>query len=239
MMTTIVPYPQIGEVHFVMGAKARYIRISLKPFGGIRVTVPKKASIQQAMAFVETKMEWILKTKSRIALQEKRRFVFTPDTVFSTQHRKLELLPWKSEKFRAQLYKDTLQIFYPQDTDLLSDEAQEIIRSHLILTLRKEAAEYLPQRTAQLAAEHGFTYRGVTVKNISSRWGSCSTVNHINLNIHLVRLPEHLSDYVILHELVHTVHKNHGEVFWKSLNVVTGEKAKQLAKEMKQHNVGW
>jgi len=75
------------------------------------------------------------------------------------------------------------------------------------MALRKEAKDYLPQRTELLAAAHGFKYSGVTVKNISSRWGSCSSTNHINLNIHLVRLPEHLSDYVILHELTHTVHK--------------------------------
>ena len=233
----IVQFPEIGEVKFVPSVSAKYIRISMKPFGGIRVTVPKRSSLQVAMAFVESKKDWILQTQSRVAIQEKRYIVFTPDAVFSTQKRQLQLLPWKSERFRVQLSKDTLKIFYPHDIDLQSQQAQETIREFIISTLRKEAKDYLPQRTEQLAAAHGFKYRGVTVKNISSRWGSCSATNHINLNIHLVRIPEHLSDYVILHELTHTIHKNHRDLFWKHLDTITGGKAKQLAAEMKQYRV--
>jgi predicted metal-dependent hydrolase len=231
-----VNFPKIGEALFVQSATAKYIRISLKPFSGIRVTVPKRSNIQAAITFVESKTDWILQAQSRISVREKERTVFTPETVFSTKNRLLQLFPWKSELFRAQMTKDTLKIFYPHDIELLSEKTQETIRNYIIQTLREEAKEYLPQRTEQLAAAHGFSYKGVTVKNISSRWGSCSATNHVNLNIHLVRLPQHLSDYVILHELTHTIHKNHGKFFWQSLNTVTDGKAKQLSKEMKKYN---
>ena len=233
--TLVVEYPQIGEVQFVQGVAAKYIRISVKTSGGIRVTVPKRASMRTAMAFVETKMDWILRAQSKVAAHENQPVLFTPDTVFSTQNRRVQLLPWKSGQFKAQLSKDTLKIFYPYETDIRSESSQAIIRDYIISTLRKEAKEYLPQRTEQLAAKHGFTYRGVTVKNLSSRWGSCSATNHINLNIHLVRLPQHLSDYVILHELTHTIRKNHSDLFWQSLNKITDGKAKQLAAEMRQY----
>jgi len=235
----IVQYPQIGEVQFVTGATAKHIRISLKPFGGIRVSVPQRASIRIAMAFVESKIDWILRAQSRIAVHESRYTLFTPDIDFSTQSRRVQLIPWKSCQFRSQLTKDALKIFYPPETDFQSEQAQEIIRGYIIATLRKEAKEYLPQRTEQLAEIHGFTYRGVTVKNVSSRWGSCSATNHINLNIHLVRLPQQLSDYVILHELTHTIHKNHSALFWQTLNTVTEDKAKQLATNMKRYRAGW
>ena len=232
----IVDFPQIGEVQFVPSAKAKFIRILLKPFCGIRVTVPRRTDIRTAKAFVEMKTDWILQAKLRIAAQENRRIVFTPDTVFSTKNRKLKLLSWKSERFRAQLSKDELIIFYPSGIEIQSDEAQEIIRKHIINTLRKEAKEYLPKRTEQLAMERGFSYNGVTVKNLTSRWGSCSATNHINLNIHLLRLPQHLSDYVILHELTHTVHKNHGKDFRQTLNLITNGKAKQLNAEIKKYH---
>jgi len=232
----MVSYPQIGEVQFVQSATAKYIRISLKPSGDVRVTVPKRASMKEAMAFVETKTDWILLTQSRMKKLEKQRTVFTSETVFMTQCRQVQLFPWKSGQFRTQLSKDSLKIFYPNEIDIHSAQAQETIRNFIIETLRMEAKEYLPQRTEQLAAKHGFTYRGVTVKNVTSRWGSCSATNHINLNIHLVRLPQYLSDYVILHELTHTVHKNHGKLFWQSLNRITGGKAKQFAADMKQYN---
>ena len=235
----LLRHPEIGEILFVQSTTAKYVRISLKPFVGIRVTVPKKVSIDQALAFVEQKKEWILRTQSRMAEHENKRTIFTSDTVFSTQTRQVRIIPWKSEQFRVHLTKDTLKIFYPQDIDIRSEQPQEIIRSYIINMLRKEAKEYLPQRTEQLAANHGFAFRGVTVKNVSSRWGSCSATDHINLNIHLVRLPQYLSDYVILHELTHTIHKNHSARFWKSLDAVTGGKAKQLAAEMKSYHSGW
>ncbi len=230
----VVQHPTVGEVQFVSSDTAKYIRISLKPFGGIRVTVPKRASVRQAMAFVDQKTDWILQAQKRIAVHENNHTVFTPETVFSTHSRRLQLLPWKTEQFRAQLAKDSLKIFYPQDADILSDNAQARIRDYIEQTLRKEAREYLPQRTGELAVQHGFTYHGVTVKNVSSRWGSCSATNHINLNIHLMRLPQHLSDYVILHELAHTIHKNHSARFWNCLDEYTGGKAKRLAAEMRQ-----
>ena len=231
----IIQYPQIGEVQFVPSVTAKYIRISLKPNGGVRVTVPQRASMRQALSFVEQKTDWILRAQSRMAAHGNQRIVFTTDSVFSTQFHRLQLLPWKSEKFRAQLTKEYLKIFYPYGTDIQSERSQEIIRGYIISMLKKEAKDYLPQRTEQLAAEHGFMYHGVTVKNVSSRWGSCSAANHINLNIHLVRLPQHLSDYVILHELTHTVHKNHGALFWQKLDTITFGKAKQLAAEMKSY----
>ena len=235
----IVQFPKIGKVQFIPGASARYIRISLKPFSGIRVFVPKRATIKEAMTFVESKTDWIIEAQSRVSKHENRCIVFTPDTVYSTQTRQLQLLPWKSGQFRMSLSKDALKIFYPHETELESEPAQKIIRDFIINTLRKEAREYLPQRTEALAVLHGFTYCGVTVKNITSRWGSCSAANHINLNIHLVRLPQHLSDYVILHELTHTVHKNHSDRFWQYLDTVTDGKAKKLSAEMKQYHAGW
>lgn len=239
MIDKYIQYDDIGVVQFVSSDTAKYVRISLKPFGGVRVTVPKRSSVRQAMMFVEQKKNWILKAQSRMNVHEQRYTVFTPETIFTMHHHKLQLLPWKSEYFREQLTKDTLTVFYPQDIDLSLDHAQVKIREYIDQTIRKEAKMYLPQRTDTLAHEHGFTYKGLTIKNVTSRWGSCSVTNHINLNMHLMRLPHSLSDYVILHELVHTIHKNHSIHFWQCLNEHTDNKAKYLASEMKTYHASY
>jgi predicted metal-dependent hydrolase len=90
-------------------------------------------------------------------------------------------------------------------------------------------------RLKELAAQHGFRYGRAGIRNQKSRWGSCSTRNNISLNIHLLALPGHLRDYVILHELVHTEHKNHSKRFWTRLDELVGGSAKSLRKEMR----GW
>ena len=79
--------------------------------------------------------------------------------------------------------------------------------------LRQEARKVLPPRLAELASEHGFSYNSVRIKHNVSNWGSCSSKGNINLNLNLMRLPEELRDYVMLHELCHLRYMNHGPEF--------------------------
>lgn len=79
--------------------------------------------------------------------------------------------------------------------------------------LRIQAKAALPPRLAELAARHGFTYNQVRIKHNVSNWGSCSELGNINLNLNIMRLPEHLQDYVMLHELCHLRYLNHGPEF--------------------------
>jgi len=98
--------------------------------------------------------------------------------------------------------------------------------------LRKLAKQYLPQRTAELARQWGFTFKGVKVQPSRTRWGSCSTSCSINFSLYLVTVPSHLIDYVILHELCHTKHHDHSAAFWAEMNRVTDNKAWALRKEL-------
>ena len=79
--------------------------------------------------------------------------------------------------------------------------------------LRKEAKRVLPGRLAELAERYGFTYNKVTIKHNSTNWGSCSARNNINLNLNIMRLPQVLQDYILLHELCHLRHHDHGHAF--------------------------
>ena len=89
-----------------------------------------------------------------------------------------------------------------------------------VTELRKQAKAYLPGRLAELAAEHGFSYNQVRIKHNVSNWGSCSVKGNINLNLNLIRLPQDLQDYVMLHELCHLKHMNHGKEFHTLLESV-------------------
>jgi predicted metal-dependent hydrolase len=82
---------------------------------------------------------------------------------------------------------------------------------------RRRARADLSQRLATLAMEHGFTYRALSVRSQTTLWGSASPSGRIQLNARLTVLPPDLSDYVILHELVHTRFRGHGRAFWAEL----------------------
>ena len=73
------------------------------------------------------------------------------------------------------------------------------------------------------------------IQTSKTRWGSCSASNSINLSVYLMTLPSHLMDYVILHELCHTVHHDHSDAFWALMDKVTDGKAHALRNELKQN----
>ena len=74
------------------------------------------------------------------------------------------------------------------------------------------------------------------IKNVVSKWGSCSYKNDIVFSLHMMRLPAHLIKYIVLHELCHTIEKNHQTPFWNLMNTVTNNKAKLLDQELKQYS---
>lgn len=82
-----------------------------------------------------------------------------------------------------------------------------------IESLRRQAKKELPRRLAILADRYDFLYNRVAIKHNATNWGSCSAKGNINLNLNIVRLPRVLQDYVLLHELCHLRHHDHGHGF--------------------------
>jgi len=121
-------------------------------------------------------------------------------------------------------------------TDITDPEIQDMIRWGIQAAWRKEAKRYLPEKLGELSRKHHLPFNKVIIKNNRSRWGSCSHMNNINLSLHLMRLPDHLIDYVLVHELVHTTQKNHSKKFWKDLEKIFPG-AKLADRELKQFRI--
>ncbi len=102
--------------------------------------------------------------------------------------------------------------------------------------LRRRAKEYLPNRLAILAERFGFSYGRVTIRATRSKWGSCSWNNNISLSLFLMKLPEELIDFVLIHELCHTIHHNHSQDFHKVMNNCVENREKELHKALKMYH---
>jgi len=84
-----------------------------------------------------------------------------------------------------------------------------------VRALRRRAAEVLPPRLHELAVRFGLIVKKVSIRNQRWRWGSCSRQAHICLNWRLMQMPDWVSDYVLIHELMHLRRMDHSPAFWR------------------------
>lgn len=96
--------------------------------------------------------------------------------------------------------------------------SQSDIHSTLNHFFKEKAIEKITPRVTKWSRLTGLTSEGLRFMKMDKRWGSCTPSNNIHINIHAVRLPYTLIDYLIVHELVHTKHKNHSKEFWAELS---------------------
>lgn len=96
----------------------------------------------------------------------------------------------------------------------------EKITFEQIKELADQAVEYIPKRVKYYAEKENFVYNKITIKNLVSRWGSCSTKGNLNFNCLLMLTPDYVIDYIVVHELCHLREMNHSEKFWAEIEKI-------------------
>lgn len=104
-------------------------------------------------------------------------------------------------------------------------------------SIHKERALALAQtRIEHYNKMYNFTYQNITIRDQKTRWGSCSRRGNINFNYKIALIPEHLADYIIVHELCHLGQFNHSKAFW-DLVAVTMPEHKKYRQELKRIHI--
>lgn len=222
----------LGVVLVKENAQARRV-IARRVGDNIQLTVPKYISHKQ---FEEA---W-LQLKPRIsAIKSKPQFILDSTTTLQTISFSLKIETLDVRNMHASLKNGQLLIICPNTLHIEEPKVQNILRNVVELNLRNEAKRIFPERLSLLAQKYNFSYNKLSINKSKSRWGSCSSQKNINLSYFCMFLPEYLLDFVILHELCHTIEMNHGERFWKILDKVTDNKARLLTTELKKVFVPW
>lgn len=94
---------------------------------------------------------------------------------------------------------------------------------------------YLSERIEELSVQYGFNFKRLRFSNARTLWGTCDRYNNIRLNWRLLALPSELCDYVMVHELVHTIHHNHSPSFLKELEKFLPD-CKKRKRELKNYS---
>jgi len=228
MSVNVVQFSQIGLVTFVKNRRSKNIKISVKPNQSVHVSFPFYASSREVTNFVLKNTDWIL------AQQEK--FKAKRNQIIDGSQIKTKLYTVRISEGQKNEARRSGTIVDIKVLDLDSEDSRNYIENVLVQIYRYEAKKLLPPRLKELAHNHNFRYNKVTIRNNKRNWGSCSSRNNISLNLQMMKLPDELIDYILLHELVHTEVKNHGPKFWEKLNEITNGQAKLLAKQTRQYS---
>lgn len=136
----------------------------------------------------------------------------------STSGRLLMTIPKYTSNFFIKkylnFYRDSIRNSLP-----LKNPDEQKARDYQKKILSKKAKEYLPYRLAYFAKLYNYNYNRCRLSHASTRWGSCSSNGTISLNIGLMKVPEELRDYVIIHELAHLNHMDHSREFWAEVGI--------------------
>ncbi len=201
--------------------------------GRVYATMPVCGTEREMLAFLHRQharlLRMLAKSPAREVLDERTKLRFL---TFG-----LRIIRNEQTNYYSVIKEGTLYISCPLQTDFSDEQVQEALRQMLERALRYEAKRVLPARLENLARQHGFQYVSVKINNSRTHWGSCTSRKVINLSLSLLLLPEHLVDYVLLHELCHTVEMNHSEKFWSLMDKVTGGKAMNDRKEIKNYRM--
>lgn len=203
---------------FKLERKARKtLAIVVHPDGSLRVKAPLKLPLDRIVEQVEARGAWIIKQQRRFAelppAPAKRAFVSGESYAYLGQLLRLEVIPAQPKSVRRCGERLVVGVADARDTS----RVQALLRGWY-----RERAEHIFSERLEgclsYTSAFGIDHSGAfTLRRMRRRWGSCSQDGRIVLNTQLVGAPEDCIDYVIVHELCHTVHHNHSRAFYDLL----------------------
>lgn len=228
-MAKTIEHPQLGTLTLCRRVRMRRIVISVLADGSVRISYPYGVPASRALEFAESRTQWIEKARQR---QTQRAIAVRYCDGMRTRTHTLRIIPANTTRITVSLTDTEAIVRHPDEAG--KDDIADAARRAYTEALRAEAAAFLPERLSTLAARHGLRYGQIRIKAMRSKWGSCTARGDINLSLYLMMLPDELIDFVLLHELCHTVHHNHSAQFHALLDRLCEGNEKALSKQL--HN---
>ena len=176
---------------------------------GICVVAPINQSIDNIYDFIQSKSRWVSKIYEHYSrIREKIGGHIQKDTLL-----------FAGNRYRIRITKDR-----NQEYAVVSDSLQQITfhvkdkrsyKRYLRTWYREQTRDILDARVPSTSRRLSIPYTKFSIKQLKSRWGSCSKDGNLSFNLLLSMLPPGVIDYIIVHELVHRVEFNHSKKFWQ------------------------
>lgn len=206
----------------IIRIKRKTIALFVDPEEGVIVRASERITDRQIEVLVREKSNWIIKKQEelkRIRFEIKKEFVTGEKLSFLGQLYELEIIENEGIKTVSVTLKDgKFKIKVP--SNLKDDNRREEIKRRLVEWYKKEARTKYKERVERYRKKLGVTYNKIYIRDQKTRWGSCSNKGNLNFNWRLIMASPSILDYIVVHELAHLVHANHGDDFWKLVESV-------------------
>ena len=202
--------------------KRRKFKIKIISSEEVLIYSPYKLTNKEAEAVINSNLNKINEIISKMNIFKpieisKREFLY-----ILGEKVPLKIVKWEANKLQLNYNKEEIII------SMNKNIKEEELRSFVKVWYKKIAKNYLINLTAELARKNNFEINNVRVKDVKTRWGSCSSKRNINLNYKIIMAPKEVIEYVIIHELCHLKQMNHSEKFWKEVSNILPNYKMQL-----------
>ena len=201
------------EIQIQYHRQARSIKLKADAAGHITLTAHPLTPKFLISRFIEQSQSWIDKHQRR---GRKMLPAVSPKKVqlFGQAYPRLIANDLNRHHLPGIFISNQTLIYIPANPLRSPTQHQSDFDRKLMDWLKRTCQTYISRRLVQLSRDMGVKYQAVSLKNLSSRWGSCSSRHNLNFNWRLVHFPPDVIDYVLIHELAHLVHANHSQMFW-------------------------
>ncbi len=209
----------------IIRSKRKNIALVISRNATLVVRAPMRTPISYIEKLVEEKFTWIEKKIQEFKKRPKavkKTFFEGEEFLYLGKKYKLEL----TEGMKIEL-GENLELFFPRSFLWRA-------RIRMLDWYKKQALIEISQRTKTISEKLNLKYSVLKISNAKTNWGSCGPKNSLNFNWRLIMAPEKIIDYVIIHELTHTIEKNHSYKFWNRVAGVMPEYRE--AREWLRHN---
>lgn len=179
---------------------SRYLRLRIDSAGLLKVSIPYYSSSKSGVNFIIRNKEWIDKKISALNIQKNFYYLGKEIKLIKKNNLKINKINFT--------YLNNILYIELSDSNLLSD--QELYN----IWLKNKAERYFHQKVERLASIYGFQYNSIRIRNMKSRWGSCSPKKNLCFNLKLMKFNSKIIEYVIIHELCHLKFMNHSKNYW-------------------------
>ncbi len=183
--------------------RQKNLRLSLKPTGEILLSAPFYCAEKTAVAFAQKNIEWIRKNIKK----ENNHIMFKSGDTVSILGKNYQITLSKEKKSGITVSDDKLFI----------NAEESFIHRRISNYAKKELLIYSQKKAEQFCRIINKNYKNISLKNTSTRWGSCSSQNNLNFCWKIAFAPLFVIDYLIAHEVAHLKEMNHSLEFWKTV----------------------